>query len=115
MIDQSIEAQKFLHKNVHVNCGPMIHYLLSVGEESFIGHEWYEDLFLASSEEDYEEYSVREPYEFYIVDEYLAMLLKNQNCLLTDYFGFWIWGRETTGQSILLDHVFQAAWQQHNN
>ena len=114
MVDQSIEAQNFLSKHVHVNCGQLVDYLC---KDYSIPGDWYLHLFncYQEDEEDSSELNLIQPYEFYIVSDYFASLLQKQGCILTDYFGFWIWGRTTTGQSIILDHVFQVAWQQHNS
>jgi|SaaInl74LU_5_DNA_1037368.scaffolds.fasta_scaffold01552_7 hypothetical protein len=136
--DQSPEAHNFLEKHVYVNANPLIQYLLESTKEPF-GEEWYEELFChydtsSNSEPElyhetqlYEDYNpslegdycpedfepeLREPYEFYIVSNYFAEQLKAHNALLTNQFGFWIWGRETTGQSIILDYIFQKIWQQ---
>lgn len=136
--DQSPEAHNFLEKHVYVNANPLIQYLLESTKEPF-GEEWHEELFChyntssyvepelyhetqlykdynPSLEDDYcpEDFEpeLREPYEFYIVSNYFAEQLKAHNALLTNQFGFWIWGRETTGQSIILDYIFQKIWQQ---
>ena len=116
MTDQSIEAHNFLSKHVHVNCSTLITYLLEITNNCF-DNDWYLHLFECYEESDLDssELELIQPYEFYIVSDYFASLLQKQGCILTDYFGFWIWGRTTTGQSIILDHVFQVAWQQHNS
>lgn len=116
MTDQSIEAHNFLSKHVHVNCGQLVDHLCETLAYSN-NQEWHFHLFdcFEESEDDSSELELIQPYEFYIVSDYFAHLLKKQGCILTDYFGFWIWGRTTTGQSIILDHVFQVAWQQHNS
>lgn len=138
MTDQSVEAHNFLEKHVYVNANPLIQYLFESNKESF-GEEWHEELFChyetsSNSEPElyhetqlYEDYNpsleddycpedfepeLREPYEFYIISNYFAEQLKAHNALLTNQFGFWIWGRETTGQSIILDYIFQKIWQQ---
>ena len=136
--DQSIEAHAFLEKNVYANANSLIQHFLENTEP--FGEEWHEELFChydttAHSEPElyhetqlYEDYDpslednycpddsepeLREPYEFYIVSNYFAEQLKLNNALLTNQFGFWIWGRETTGQSIVLDYIFQKIWHNH--
>jgi hypothetical protein len=78
----------------------------------------YED-YDPSIEADYcpEDYDpeLREPYEFWIVSDFLANKLKDNSALLTNQWGFWIWGRETTGQSILIDYIFQKIWDDFKN
>lgn len=46
-----------------------------------------------------------EPYEFWIVSEWFGEKLKEQGGIVEDFMGFTIWGRETTGQAILLDGI----------
>jgi hypothetical protein len=134
MTDQSPEAHVFLQKHVYANANQLIQYLLENSDKTF-GEEWHEELFChyhTSTEEpesyhqtelysdpgnDYcpdedSEPELREPFEFWIVSNDFAYYLQQENALLTNHFGFWIWGRETTGQSIILDYIFQKIWQQ---
>lgn len=46
-----------------------------------------------------------EPYEFWIVSEYFGNKLKAHGAIVEDFMGFTIWGRETSGQAILLDGI----------
>lgn len=49
-----------------------------------------------------------EVFEHWIVSDFLADRLEaNGQRVLRDFFGFTIWGRTTSGQAILLDHVIQ--------
>jgi hypothetical protein len=128
--DQSKEAHLFLDKHIHARANSLISELLEKGQKDWdlIDSPWYEDLFCQYEENsntcesdphgDIEDYcpeepdpQIRDPYEFWIVSDYFASKLKAQDQLLTDHWGFWIWGRETTNQSILLDYVFQKIWQ----
>lgn len=126
MTDQSPEAHAFLQKHVYANANQLIQYLLENNDKSF-GEEWHEELFChyytstenldLDSGNDYcpnedPEPELREPFEFWIVSDDFAHYLQQENALLTNHFGFWIWGRETTGQSIILDYIFQKVWQQ---
>lgn len=128
--DQSKEAQDFLAKHVHARANLLINELLEKSQRDWnlTEYQWYEDLFLQpqhqgeedflSNSDDYsseEEIEYREPYEFWIVSDYFANKLKENNELLTDYWGFWIWGRETTGQSILIDYIFQKIYDNYKN
>lgn len=144
MTDQSKEAHDFLDRNVFVNANSLIQHFISSNERNFGAYEeqWYQDLFCNYSNDSYEppelyhetqlyedydpslendycpdyfEPELREPYEFYIVSNYFAEQLRINNALLTNQFGFWIWGRETTGQSIILDYIFQKIWQDFKN
>jgi len=47
----------------------------------------------------------KEPYEFWIVTEYLGEKLKEEGEIVEEFFGFTIWGRCTTGQAISIDGV----------
>jgi|11BtaG_2_1085332.scaffolds.fasta_scaffold00001_7 hypothetical protein len=132
--DQSAEAQNFLEKHVHARANLLIKELLEKGQRDWdlTSQQWYEDLFCQYEEdfdiwkvdEDYEgtnycppepDPKVREPFEFWIVSDYFANKLKDNGHLVTNHWGFWIWGRETTGQSILIDYVFQKIWESYNN
>lgn len=128
--DQSEEAHLFLHKHIHVRANSLISELLEKGQKDWdlTQYQWYEDLFcqydedhdIWKTDEDYDgtnycpsepDPELREPFEFWIVSEHFAHKLKEHNELLTNHWGFWIWGRETTGQSIILDYVFQKIWR----
>lgn len=117
MTDQSREAQDFLYKHVHANCSQLIDHLLKDPEG--LDAQWAHDLFGQYEESEDSDYcpepdpELREPYEFWIISSQFAYFLQQHNQLLTDYFGFHIWGRETTGQSILLDYVFQQVWKEY--
>ena len=123
--DQSKEAQDFLTKHVHARANMLISDILNNLDVNWhiTDCAWYEDLFLQPQEQDEEDYlsnsddyfsekevKYRQPYEFWIVSDYFASKLKENNQLLTDHWGFWIWGRETTGQSILIDYIFQKIY-----
>ena len=126
MTDQSIEAHMFLQKHIYVTANLLIDEFaqkLPDATES----AWYEDLFCQYEKPDIWEKDsnwidanycpsepdpeLREPYEFWIVSDFFAQKLKKHDQLLTNHYGFWIWGRETTGQSIVLDYVFQQIWK----
>lgn len=128
--DQSEEAHLFLYKHIHVRANSLISELLEKGQKDWelIDSPWYEDLFCqyeqnsdtceldshndtADCHPEELDLQIREPYEFWIISDYFASKLKAEGQLLTNHWGFWIWGRETTGQSILLDYVFQKIWQ----
>ena len=128
--DQSKEAQDFLAKHIHARANILIDDILNNLDVNWNITDcvWYEDLFLQprnQNEEEYlsnldhssseEEAEYREPYEFWIVSDYFASKLKESNELLTDHWGFWIWGRETTGQSILIDYIFQKIYDNYKN
>jgi hypothetical protein len=119
MIDQSPKAHEFLDKHILANANLLIKQLLTIND---FEQDWYQELFCkyeepeSSLENDYcsEDPQLIEPYEFYIVSDYFAYKLKEHNELLTNQYGFWIWGRTTTGQSIILDYVFQRIWENFN-
>jgi hypothetical protein len=127
--DQSQEAHDFLDKHIHARANILITELLDKFSLNWDIDEasWYQDLFMQtqqiedqdpSDSSDYcpePELCNREPYEFWIVSDYFAHKLKENNELLTNHWGFWIWGRETTGQSILLDYVFQKIYNDFKN
>lgn len=51
------------------------------------------------------DYDYYEPYEFWIVTDWLGDKLKEKGEIVQEFMGFTIWGRLTTGQAILLDSV----------
>ena len=51
------------------------------------------------------DYDYYEPYEFWIVTDWLGDKLKENGQIVQEFMGFTIWGRLTTGQAILLDSV----------
>lgn len=115
--DNSDGCKAFLHEHVYVNVGQIITYLLECGcnrEE-----EWTSELFdqweELEQDEDPDCAILREPAEFWVISDYLKRLMEKAESppLITDYFGIAIWGRETTGQSILLDYEFQEAYKEH--
>ena len=114
--DQSAQAHQFLDASILLNCNSLIYDLLELGQSGFdfSDQSWYGSLFLQSSQHpdlDIDEDPIpRQPYEFWIVSDPFAHKLKIHNQLLTNHWGFWIWGRETTGQSIILDYVFQKIY-----
>ena len=122
-MDQSPKAQALLNKHITLNLNWVIQYILHTNEFNFdfSNEEWFESLFLqhrevenADREEEEEvEYETREPYEFWAVSNYFGEFLQKKDELVTDVWGFYLWGRETTGQSILLDHVFQEFVKEH--
>lgn len=129
---QTIETYDFLNKHIRANCSMLINDLLKENDRNWNleNKNWFEQLFCQYEEPDIweedpdwtdtnycpsepePEPELRQPYEFYIVSDWFAARLKEQDQLLTDYWGFWIWGRETTGQSIVLDYVFQKIYQE---
>ena len=131
--DQSKEAQDFLARHVHVRANLLINELLEKSQRDWnlTEYQWYDDLFLKPQEpEDIDYYDddcsfndycpepeieYRQPYEFWIVSDFFAEKLRQNNELLTDHWGFWIWGRQTTGQSILIDYIFQKIYDDYKN
>lgn len=128
--NQSKEAQEFLTKHIYARANLLINELLEKSQRDWnlTEYQWYEDLFLQLEEQDEDQLSLnsddycpeseaeyRDPYEFWIVSDYFAEKLRLNNELLTDHWGFWIWGRETTGQSILIDHIFQKIYHEYLN
>ena len=119
-VDQSPKAKELLNKHIILNLNQVIQYLLTDPRAHLNCEEWFEDLLLQSTsihgegEEGDCEYVTREPYEFWAVSSYFGEFLKKKDELVTDFWGFYLWGRETTGQSILLDYVFQEFVKEHS-
>tara|TARA_R100001509_G_scaffold19762_1_gene10172 strand:- start:265 stop:429 length:165 start_codon:yes stop_codon:yes gene_type:complete len=47
-------------------------------------------------------------YETWIVTSWLAARLLEQDEVVIDFRGLWMWQRTTTGQAIYMDEVIQA-------
>ena len=126
-MDQSENAKELLRRSVVLNLNQLIQYLLESNQRNWDlnSEDWFDSLFLQCKEVDYLyevededpdiEYETREPYEFWVVDDYFGEFLEANEELTTKQWGFFIWGRETTGQSILLDSIFQEFVEHHND
>jgi hypothetical protein len=55
---------------------------------------------------DYYDYP-REVYEYWLVSDWMGRYLKDRGYLVVDWMGLTVWGRQTTGQAILLDGVIR--------
>lgn len=55
---------------------------------------------------DYYDYP-REVYEYWLVSDWMGRYLTERGHLVVDWMGLTIWGRQTTGQAILLDGVIR--------
>jgi len=114
------DIAKDLVKHHVLSCQSSLVYELL--NKEFISYEDYQNLYMtdeeikkylnASTEEEIEEIrnsgeDMNEVYEHWLVSDWLLERLKEKNepVLETD-FETW-WGRCTTGQAILLDHVIQ--------
>ena len=80
--------------------------LLDTEDISEETHERNVDL-INEAKEEFEELETEaaEVYEWWAVSEYLYSKLKEQGQVVTDTGSCYIWGRQTTGQAILLDGV----------
>mgnify|MGYP006409281065 FL=1 len=102
-----MDFKRFVYDNVPTGCTELISYLLrkSQKDPDLKEYLWYKNLFIGSYEsidlweknKDSLEYEpkLREPVTFWIVSDLLATQLKKKNALLTNHFGFWIWGKES--------------------
>jgi hypothetical protein len=57
----------------------------------------------------------REPYEHWIVSNWLASKLENKGEVVESYLGLMIWGRCTTGQAIYMDAVIEEICKEIND
>ena len=116
--DFSREAYEFLSRRIRSNCSMLINDLLRENQRNWDLNNkyWFKQLYcqpIESSSNEESMDSFREPSEFYIVDDYFAARLKEHNQLLTNYWGFWVWGREDTNQEIIADDVFQKIFSNY--
>ena len=67
-------------------------------EDEVTHSRWYEDLYEQVVDPTVDEWQQehRIPDEFWVVSDALAQALLRKGQLLTDDFGFWVWGREVT-------------------
>lgn len=113
--NQSLEAKELLRESIKVCLSQLLSYLLDNINESveICSEEWFEELFMqyhsvhGEGEEGDCEFMNREPYEFWVVSSDFGEFLKDRGKLVTEEWGFYLWGRECSGQSILMDSVFQ--------
>ena len=71
--------------------------------------KWFKDLFLQFPEVWY-----REPDEFWAVSDSLAEALLEEGELLTNEFGFWVWGRESWNDWSLPWEEKRRKWQRED-
>ena len=113
-----MEYSEFLKTHIKVNITNMIHHLKGAPRG-----KWYDDLFDQITDPTYdligdreEEENWRIPTEFWVVSDALAEALLRKGELLTNDFGFWVWGREFNldlpHPLTLMDCLFRAeSWQ----
>lgn len=94
-----MEYADFLKTHVKVNITNMVMELKPFSWEDEVTHsKWYEDLYEQVVDPTLDEWQQehRTPDEFWVVSPSLAKELRKKDQLLTDHFGFWVWGREIT-------------------
>ena len=91
---------------VHSNVGQLIQKLTE--NESCYDEDWYYALFQPIDSEYDSETDYPEPLEFWTVSRHLGEFLREHGELVANDFGLWIWGRQTSGQRIALDHVIHV-------
>lgn len=93
---------------VHSNVSQLIQKLTE--NESCYDEGWFYTFFYTfypDSDSEGEECNL-EPLEFWTVSRHLGEFLKEHGELVANEFGLWIWGRQTSGQRIYLDHVIHV-------
>ena len=88
---------------IHSNVGQLIQKLTE--NESCYDEDWFYTLFCTPDPDYVVEGDNLEPMEFWKVSRHLGEFLKEHGELVVNDFGLWIWGRQTSGQRIALDHV----------
>lgn len=128
------DMQDFLDKNIYVKADVLIANLLFQNQRNFQLEDqlWYRDLFCKYAVYNPPPYTdmefviknpdildqeliPREAYQFWIISDLLAQSFKKQNQLLTNQWGFWIWGREAYDELTIHDEAFQNAWKEQEN
>lgn len=94
--------EQVVSTEVHSNVGQLIQKLSEDG--NVYDEEWFQTLFSTQDEEG----GYLEPLEFWTVSHHLGNFLKEHGELVANDFGLWIWGRQTSGQRIALDHVIHV-------
>ena len=101
--DKQVELAERLIKTGVLWC-----YSTAYGEryetDETVFDEWQN---LYTVEEMEEDESMKEIYEYWLVDDYLLSKLKEHNEPVLEIDGLNIWGRCTTGQAIALDEVIR--------
>jgi len=96
--NQSIKS-KLVEQNVYLLANPIVELVYSADNEDT--YELQETFYQCDENDD-----PIEVFEYWLVSEWFARKLVEQDELvLFDFLGMYnLWGRQTTGQAILLDH-----------
>ncbi len=124
MNDTFLKIADFKSKHILAPCGQLIRDLLHKSQRDWNLSEypWYSDLFMHTeelySEDFYNDPSVdpiyRSPIQFWIVSDWFGKQLKSRNQLITNHWGFYIWGRETCNIAICDDDTFLQIYHSHS-
>jgi len=99
--------EQVVSTEVHSNVGQLIQKLTENDPHTY-DEGWFYTLFCTPDpDSEGEEYNL-EPLEFWTVSRHLGEFLKEHGELVVNDFGLWIWGRQTSGQRIALDHVIHV-------
>ena len=123
MSDAFLEISDFKSKHILAPCGQLIRDLLHKSQRDWNLSEypWYADLFMNPEdlypEEFYDDPSTdltyRSPMQFWIVSDWFGKQLQIRNQLVTKYWGFYIWGRETCSIAISDDNIFLEVYHSY--
>lgn len=98
--DYQQDVREFVQKEVGDNVGSLIREIKDSVDYPF---EWKQETFVNL----YDEETERPPevYEYWTVSSFLYDKLKAKGEVVADVGSCYVWGRQTTGQAILLDGV----------
>ena len=97
--------EEVVASEVHSNVGQLIQKLTE--NESCYNEDWFYTFF-STIDPDSDGEVYLEPLEFWTVSRHLGEFLKEHGELVVNDFGLWIWGRQTSGQRVAMDHVIHV-------
>ena len=81
--------------------------------DTFIEYESAQEV---CEEENLDAYAyIREPYEYWIVTDWLGDRLRDHDECVFEFADFTVWGRTTTGQAIKMDHAINSIYLELHN
>lgn len=99
----------FRQEHIISFCRPLITDMIRKSPNC-IKEPWYSDLFLKPSSFETLNSNYRCPKQYVVVSDWFGEELKLCDQLVTNYWGFYIWGREEYTLSILDSQVFRAIY-----
>jgi len=104
-IEKQRQAERLVEKHIFENINLTMEKTLKEDPEILYEAKNYK--------EDKETGEYPEIYEWWSVSDWLADKPESWNEIVLDYLDFKVWGRQTTGQAIILDSVIQEIAEEY--